>query len=132
HGIKVIGCFVLGLDGDTPSVFREVLDATRELELAHVQVTFLTPFPGTPLYDRLQGEGRMTHPRAWERCTLFDLSFTPLGMTADELQAGLSWLMEALYSDEETAARRARYEMQLGRSAFRRAEAPILTGGFND
>ncbi len=44
------GCFILGLDADTPEVFDDVLQFVRESGLYEVQVTFLTAFPGTPLY----------------------------------------------------------------------------------
>src|SRR4030095_2446069 len=46
HGITVNGCFILGLDNDTPEVFGEVLAFVRESGLYEVQVTFLTPFAG--------------------------------------------------------------------------------------
>lgn len=130
HGIAVIGCFVLGLDGQTPQVFKGVLDFARELELANVQVTILTPFPGTPLYERLSREGRLTYPGAWHRCTLFDLNFTPVGMSAEEVREGLLWLTAALHSDEETRARKARFRRRL-RSSTARLRHPIPTGGIH-
>ena len=40
-----------------------------------MQITVLTPFPGTRLYDRLLAEGRLLYPGAWDRCTLFDVNF---------------------------------------------------------
>ena len=40
HGITVNGCFILGLDGDTPEVFDEVLQFVRDSGLYEVQVTF--------------------------------------------------------------------------------------------
>ncbi len=49
---------VLGLDPDTPEVFDHVLDFVQNSGLYEVQVTFLTAFPGTPLYQRLKREGR--------------------------------------------------------------------------
>jgi radical SAM superfamily enzyme YgiQ (UPF0313 family) len=54
HGITVNGCFILGLDRHTPAIFQEVLAFAREVPLYDVQITVLTPFPGTPLYDRLR------------------------------------------------------------------------------
>ena len=48
HGVTVNGCFILGLDGDTPSVFHEVDSFVAQSGLYEVQVTLLTPFPGTP------------------------------------------------------------------------------------
>jgi radical SAM superfamily enzyme YgiQ (UPF0313 family) len=49
YGVTVNGCFILGLDGDTPEVFDEVFDFVRESGLYEVQITFMTAFPGTPL-----------------------------------------------------------------------------------
>ena len=54
------GCFILGLDGDTPEVFDDVLAFVRDSGLYEVQITFLTAFPGTPLYARLKREGRIS------------------------------------------------------------------------
>lgn len=113
YGITVNGCFILGLDGDTRDVFDGVLAFVRDSGLYEVQVTFLTPFPGTPLYGRLQREGRILRERAWERCTLFDINFQPKNMTIAELQAGFLRLAQQLYSAEETRQRRMRFKRQL-------------------
>src|SRR6185295_7616121 len=88
YGITVNGCFILGLDEDTPVVFDDVLAFVRESGLYEVQVTFLTAFPGTPLYHRLKKEGRIIRDRAWELCTLFDINIRPKNMTAEQLQSG--------------------------------------------
>ena len=65
YGITVNGCFILGLDGDTRDVFDEVLHFVRDSQLYEVQITFMTAFPGTPLYARLKNEGRILRDRAW-------------------------------------------------------------------
>jgi radical SAM superfamily enzyme YgiQ (UPF0313 family) len=109
YGITVNGCFVLGFDGDTPEVFKEVYDFAREAGLYEVQVTLMTAFPGTPLYNRLRKEGRLIKERAWNLCTLFDINHTPLGMSVDELRDGFHWLVEALYNEKETHARRRKF-----------------------
>ena len=85
HGIAVNGCFVLGLDGHTPAVFDAVEQFAADSGLHDVQITVMTAFPGTPLYERLRREGRLLDEQAWEKCTLFDVNFQPEGMTADEL-----------------------------------------------
>ncbi len=83
HGITVNGCFVLGLDGQTPDVFDQVFDFVKETELYEVQITLLTPFPGTPLYARLEREGRLLEPRNWKKCTLFDINYRPANMSVE-------------------------------------------------
>ena len=115
HGIRVNGCFILGLDGQTPAVFDEVERYANELGLFDVQITLQTPFPGTPLYERLAATGRLLEPHAWHRCTLFDLTYRPDPMTAEQLVGGLHGLAERLYSREATAARRASFRDQARR-----------------
>ena len=61
------------LDSHTPAIFETVRDFVRQSGLLEVQVTVQTPFPGTPLYRRLQREGRLLAERFWDRCTLFDV-----------------------------------------------------------
>ena len=106
RGIRVNGCFVFGLDGHTPDVFDAVYDFARATELFDVQITIQTPFPGTPLYDRLRDAGRLTHAGKWERCTLFDLNYLPHPMTFDELRDGFYDLAARLYADDISAWRR--------------------------
>ena len=104
-GITVNGCFILGLDGHTPAIFEQVLDFSLEVPLFDVQITVLTPFPGTPLYDRLLSEGRILRPERWDLCTLFDVNFRPSHMTPDELAQGMRWLTRRLYSALTTERR---------------------------
>lgn len=121
YGVTVNGCFILGLDGDSPEVFDDVLTFVRDTQLYEVQVTFMTAFPGTPLYARLQREGRILRDRAWELCTLFDINFRPKGMSVAELQSGFLHLVKELYSVMETRERRSRFKRMLKGSAnFRR------------
>jgi radical SAM superfamily enzyme YgiQ (UPF0313 family) len=106
HGITVNGCFILGLDGHTYEIFQQVLDFALEVPLYDVQITVLTPFPGTPLYDRLLAEGRLLQPERWDLCTLFDVNFVPTHMTPQQLRYGMRWLTRRLYSDRCTQRRR--------------------------
>lgn len=113
HGITVNGCFVIGLDGHTPAIFRDVIEFVRASELYEVQVTILTPFPGTPLYARLLREGRLLEPRNWKKCTLFDINYLPLGMTVQELDEGFRRLVVELYGDEFTRWRRSQFTRRM-------------------
>jgi len=113
NGITVNGCFVLGLDGHTPDVFEQVFDFVKRTGLYEVQVTILTPFPGTPLYARLQSEQRLTEPDNWCKCTLFDLNFEPNPMSHAELENGFRGLVVKLYGKEFTDWRRRAFKRQL-------------------
>lgn len=125
HGISVNGCFILGLDGSGTESFDEVRRFVRESGLHEVQITILTPFPGTPLYDRLRRQGRLTHDGEWDRCTLFDVNFRPDRMTARELEQNFTELARDLYGAAESRGRKAAFYRQLrgavrGRLATRR------------
>jgi radical SAM superfamily enzyme YgiQ (UPF0313 family) len=113
HGISVNGCFVIGLDGQGPDVFDQVFDFVRETELHEVQITLQTPFPGTPLCERLRAAGRILEDGAWRKCTLFDVNFRPQRMSVDELRRGFRDLGVRLYSEEFTNWRRERFRRML-------------------
>ena len=108
-GITVNGCFILGLDTHTEEVFEQVLRFAEAVSLYEVQITVLTPFPGTPLYARLEKEGRLLYPGDWSRCTLFDVNYVPKNMTPDQLRSGMYWLSERLYSNRAMKRRRAKF-----------------------
>jgi radical SAM superfamily enzyme YgiQ (UPF0313 family) len=110
HGITVNGCFVMGLDGHTIDIFDQVFAYVKEVELYEVQVTLMTPFPGTPLYSRLERENRLLDARNWKKCTLFDINFKPANMSVRELHDGFKKLAVELYSEEFTNWRRSRFK----------------------
>lgn len=122
RGITVNGCFVLGLDGDGPQVFDDVLEFAREVGLYEVQITYMTAFPGTPLHERMEREGRLLHPGAWQMCTLFDVNVRPSDMSVEELREGMYRLSRELYSKSALRARRRSYFAQ------RRARKLTLEG----
>jgi radical SAM superfamily enzyme YgiQ (UPF0313 family) len=117
HGIAVNTCFVLGLDGDGPGVFDAIAEFVEETNPFDVQITVLTPFPGTPLYGRLLAEDRIIEPGAWEKCTLFDINYIPKNMTVAELaDKGLDLAMR-LYSKDATTRRRDAFKKQVALGA---------------
>jgi len=116
HGISVNGCFVLGLDGTGLESFDAVRKFVRESGLHEVQITILTPFPGTPLHARLKRTGRLLDEGAWELCTLFDVNFIPERMTVLELERQFVELARDLYSASETRRRKRTFYRQLRRA----------------
>ena len=88
------------MDGQGPDVFDAVYDFVMDSGLYEMQITVLTPFPGTPLYARLKQEGRLIKDPAWHKCTLYDINFHPKNMTVEELQDGFYNLGLRLYGDE--------------------------------
>ena len=123
HGVRVLGCFVLGLDGQGPEIFDQVYEFAADSGLYDVQITMQTPFPGTPLYIRLQHEGRLLAEGAWERCTLFDVNFVPAQMTVEELTTGFHGLVRRLYADEVTKGRQRDFLRQVERPRAKKGVA---------
>ena len=113
RGVTVNGCFILGLDKQTPDIFDQVFEFVKASELYEVQVTILTPFPGTELYRKLKNEQRLLEPENWKKCTLFDINFIPSDMTVDQLDAGFKGLVQKLYSQEFTDWRRHTFKENL-------------------
>jgi radical SAM superfamily enzyme YgiQ (UPF0313 family) len=96
--------------------FEAVWKFIQEVELFEVQLTVLAPFPGTPLYERLQKEGRLLNVGQWNRCTLFDVNFRPDRMSVEALETGLRDLMSKVYNKEFTAWRRDQFFRRLRRN----------------
>lgn len=109
RGVRVNGCFILGLDGAGTESFDQIWEFVRQSGLYDVQITVQTAFPGTPLYARLKREGRILREEAWDLCTLFDVNFQPAKMSVAELEGGLRSLISRVYSDEVTEERRAAF-----------------------
>lgn len=110
YGISVNGCFILGFDTDTKETFKETEQFIAESNLSEVQITLLTPFPGTALYHQLKSEGRLLTEHYWDKCTLFDVNFVPKNFTVGELEAEFENLMKNVYSESLVAARKKQFK----------------------
>lgn len=109
YGISVNGCFILGFDSDTAETFKETERFILESNLSEVQITLLTPFPGTALYQQMQSEGRLLQERQWDRCTLFDVTYQPRNFSVSELEHHFALLMKSVYSAEAVADRKYKF-----------------------
>lgn len=112
HGIAVNGCFVMGLDGDGPELFESIERFVQDSGQFDVQITVMTPYPGTPLYERLKREGRLLEEDAWEKCTLFDVNHVPAGMSSETLHREGLALGLRLYTEDRRKARAKRFRSQ--------------------
>ena len=113
HGIAVQAGIVFGFDHDTPEIFKDTIDFLEENGVQNATFNILTPFPGTPLYRRLEAEGRIL-TRDWRkynsRC---DVVYVPKGMSAEELLEGYRYANERFYSVKSVAKRLARSPVQI-------------------
>jgi len=79
--------------------FQQTLEFVMRCRMDVVQLRILTPYPGTRLYARLLGEGRLFARDWWLRGYPPDtLLFQPKGMTADDLISGFARLNREAYS----------------------------------
>ena len=83
--MKVHGMFVLGSDADTVHTIRDTVDFALETRIDTTQFLTLTPLPGTPLYAKLESEGRLL-TQDWELYDGHHVVFQPAKMTPGELQ----------------------------------------------
>jgi radical SAM superfamily enzyme YgiQ (UPF0313 family) len=73
HGIPVMGSFIIGLDVDKPGIGRQIADTANSYGLDFINVMFLTPLPGTRLWEQMESEGRIVadnFPEDWQYYTL--------------------------------------------------------------
>jgi radical SAM superfamily enzyme YgiQ (UPF0313 family) len=100
HRIRVYGTFIFGYDRDTSQTFDRTVEFARNHAMYIAAFNHLTPFPGTPLYTRLQGEGRLIYERWWldPRYRYNHIPFVPAGMTPVELQRNCLEARRAFYS----------------------------------
>jgi radical SAM superfamily enzyme YgiQ (UPF0313 family) len=89
HGIRVYGTFIFGYDGDSETSFDAAVEFALEHRMYIAAFNHLTPFPGTPLYQRLENEGRLLYERWWldGRYSYNCIPFQPINMSPNTLQA---------------------------------------------
>ncbi len=59
-GISIFGGVIIGFPGETKRMVRQNIQNTIDLNLDVVQFTPITAFPGTPFYDEVKQEGKIT------------------------------------------------------------------------
>lgn len=87
-GIAVLGAFIFGMDDDTPDKLHHRAEYMVNSGVDVMQRTFLTPLPGTRLFERLLDEGRLLYddfPRDWEHYDMGEATHRPQGMTPEAL-----------------------------------------------
>jgi radical SAM superfamily enzyme YgiQ (UPF0313 family) len=104
HGIGVQGCFVFGFDDDDESVFERTVEFVDKTKIDLPRYAVVTPFPGTPLYRRLDAAGRLLH-RRWSLYDVEHVVFEPKEMSPERLQDGLKWSWQQSYSWSSLARR---------------------------
>jgi radical SAM superfamily enzyme YgiQ (UPF0313 family) len=105
HGIQVNGSFVLGFDHDGPDVFARTVEWIEQNRLECATFHILTPYPGTPLFEHMDRDGRLLH-KNWSQYDTAHVVFRPARMTPEQLAEGYAWCYERLFSHRSIWRRR--------------------------
>ena len=68
-----MGSFIIGLDIDEPGIGRRIAEAASQYGVDNLNVLFLTPLPGTRLWDQMKSQDRIAldaFPDDWKYYTL--------------------------------------------------------------
>ena len=98
--VYAITSFIFGLDNDTPGVAARTLAAMESWPPGLPVFGQITPFPATPLYDRLEKEGRLTRPKHWLEFAPFQMAHTPHKIAISEVQEEVRYAWANSYSPE--------------------------------
>ncbi|MBM3747024.1 MAG: radical SAM protein [Acidobacteria bacterium] len=102
RNVYAIASFIFGLDHDVAGVAERTLRQIGTWPPVLPVFGQITPFPGTPLYTRLEQEGRLTRPRHWLDFAPFQMAHTPLKMAIPEVQSEVTRAWRDSYSPAAT------------------------------
>ena len=111
HGIFVYGTFIFGYEHDTEGSFDQAVDFATEEGMYIAAFNHLTPFPGTPLYKRLERERRLRFEAWWldPRYRYNALPFRPVALTPEQVTEGCVAARRRFYSWANIARRSTRH-----------------------
>jgi hopanoid biosynthesis associated radical SAM protein HpnJ len=74
-GITIHGAFIMGLPGETKETIKETIDYAISLDVASIQVSLASPYPGTEFYALAKKEGWIASdsfldPDGHQRCVI--------------------------------------------------------------
>lgn len=84
RNIYAITSFIVGMDNDTVGVADRTVDEIETWAPGLPVFGQLTPFPATPLYDRLEKAGRLERPKHWLDFAPFVMAHNPLKMSIED------------------------------------------------
>lgn len=113
HGIDVSTEMIIGLDGDDESVFDRTYRFIMDNAISVPRVHIMTPIPGTPLFEQLEREGRITTSDFGRYCG-GNVVYRPLNIDSETLHRGYWTLYESLFRPGAILRRTLRNRASLG------------------
>ena len=97
-GLAVFGAFIIGAEKDTQDTVADTVHEAVRIGIDIIQITNLTPLPGTKMFDRYIEEGRIfatNFPKDWKRFTFIETVYHPKSMSAQQLDESIHELRVA-------------------------------------
>jgi radical SAM superfamily enzyme YgiQ (UPF0313 family) len=82
-GIETKGFFILGFPEEDGRSLKQTEEFTRTLPLDDISVSFMTPFPGSELFQDAHRYGRFDID--WQKMNMLTVVFVPYGLTEADL-----------------------------------------------
>jgi radical SAM superfamily enzyme YgiQ (UPF0313 family) len=98
-GIEPYTSLLVGNETDDEGVFDRILDFTVKANVPKTEFAIFTPYPGTPSWHQLEGEGRI-FDKAWKHYNDANVVFKPKQMSAERLLDGYLSLWREFYKDK--------------------------------
>jgi len=97
YGIGIEAGFMFGFDHDTKEVFKETLKFLNETKIESFLAMYLTPIPGTIIYDEFKKQKRLL-TNDFSNYDFRHVVIKPKNMTSKELYEGVSWISKEFNS----------------------------------
>ncbi len=97
HDLRIYGMFIFGADSDTIETVRATLQFAMENRIDTIQLSILTPLPGTACYKELDEQGRIIS-KDWSLYNLHNAVFEPARMNRADLLAEVYRALRKFYS----------------------------------
>lgn len=109
HGIAVSAGMICGFDHDGPDIFERQYQFAMSTGVPIWTITALMAPETTPLYERLDRDGRLLAAGPQAVLSVLDCNFEPLGMSRPQLDEGIRWLCNRLYHPRAFGERMLRF-----------------------
>jgi radical SAM superfamily enzyme YgiQ (UPF0313 family) len=103
RNIYAITSFIFGMDNDTKGVAQRTIEQIESWSPGLPVFGQLTPFPATPLYERLEKAGRLERPKHWLEFAPFVMAHNPLKMTIEDAKEETFYAWDRSYSPTRNA-----------------------------
>jgi radical SAM superfamily enzyme YgiQ (UPF0313 family) len=101
YGIAVYGAFIIGNDHESSAYYKQLARFLVQSGIDIIQITLLTPLPGTGLMSELQKEGRLLYadyPHDWDKYRFSYMVHRPQDVQPQTIYIGNNYIKKNIYS----------------------------------